>query len=116
EEQDNWTLYWHREQPFKAVRQLIDIMNFVYRPEIIEKVKEPTLLMYYYKDEEHQDTSASVSNMLSAFKAFNRGKPALLSRKVAIANGDHVLTSKYTESDHAAAVKAIEDFIEDLNK
>ncbi len=71
--------------------------------------------MYNYKDEENQDTLASVPHMLNAFNEFNMGKLNPLSRRVAIENGNHVLTSKYTESDHAAAIIAIEDFIEDLN-
>jgi pimeloyl-ACP methyl ester carboxylesterase len=113
QETDNWTLYWHREQPFKALKQLIDIMNFVNRPGIFENVKTPTLLIYYYKDEKKQDSAASVSHMLEAFSEFNMGTPLPLSRKVAIENGNHVLTSKYIESDYAAAIREIENFIED---
>ena len=71
---------------------------------LFEKVKQPTLLLYYYKDEDHQDDVVKVSAMKRMFR--HLGTPDSLKRNIAIPNaGDHVIGS-YIKSKDVKLVQA----------
>lgn len=116
-DKDNWTLYWYREQYFLSLKQLIDLSYLIAKDFVYEKVKIPVLLLYYYKDANNMDSTASVPDMLEAFAAFG-GKDGgnSLNTKDPIANGDHVLLSKYVKADWGASEKAILDFVKKAGK
>ena len=73
------------------------------------KVKQPTLLLYYYKDEKHQDPVVKVSAMKRMF--LQLGTPENLKRQVAIPNaGDHVIGSYVKSKDLQTVQDEIEKF------
>ena len=43
--------------------ELEELLETTMKASLFEKVKQPTLLLYYYKDEEHQDKVVKVSAM-----------------------------------------------------
>lgn len=111
-QEDNWTKYWYREQYFISGKQLIGLARMIARDEVFEKVSVPVLLLYYYKDEMHQDDTASVAHMKHAFALFGKAKsPHPLNRAVPIADGSHVLMSKYSKTDEKIIVTETLDFI-----
>lgn len=111
-EEDNWTKYWYREQYFISAKQLIGLSRMIARDEVFEKITTPVLLLYHYKDENHQDDTASVPHMKHAFERFGKAKtPHPLNRAVAIADGAHVLMSKYSKTDEKVIVQETVDFI-----
>ncbi len=111
---DNWTMYWYAKNYWASLHSLLDIADVAAHDDIYSKVSCPVLLLYYYKDEQHQDGSAKVDTMLDAYNKFNNSTPNPLSRKVATENGDHVLLSKYVKSDWGKAEKAITAFLNDI--
>jgi hypothetical protein len=52
------------------------------REATFKKVKQPVLLLYYYKDKQHQDRVVKVSAMRRMFKQL--GTPDSLKREIAI--------------------------------
>lgn len=114
-QKDNWTLYWYKEQNFSALKMLIDLTEYAAKKSVYEKIRVPVLLLYYYKDVRHKDWAASVPHMRKAFSHFGKsGLPNPLSREVAIVEGDHVLLSRYVESDWEKVIKEISEFIESI--
>lgn len=62
------------------------------------QVTQPTLLLYYYKDDEPQDNVVKVSAMKRMIEQL--GTPFNLKRQVAIPNaGDHVIASYVNQKD-----------------
>ena len=77
--------------------------------ETFEKVKQPVLMLYYYKDQVHQDSVVSVPAMLQMFNEL--GSPIKI--KEAVPNtGDHVIGSYIKSKDLLSVQRAIEDFME----
>ncbi len=114
-EEDNRTKYWYQKTYVASLKQVIDIGKFSGDEKFVKKVKAPVLLLYYYKNKKNQDQVASVVAMLKNFSLFGTGATQnQLNRSVAIANGRHVLLSKYEISDNDLAEKEIADFIKKI--
>ena len=78
--------------------------------ETFEKVKQPTLTLYYYQDDAHQDSVVSVPAMLKMFDEL--GTPGAEKLKISMPNaGDHVLGSYIKSKDLLSVQRAIEDFM-----
>ena len=76
--------------------------------ETFEKVKQPVLMLYYYKDSIHQDSVVSVPAMLQMFDQLG----STVKVKKAMPNaGDHVMASYIKSKDLESVQKAIEDFM-----
>ena len=68
-------------------------------------------MLYYYRDEKHQDSVVSVPAMLKMFSEL--GTPANLKIKEAMPNvGDHVMASYIKSKDLLDVQQAIEKFME----
>jgi hypothetical protein len=79
-----------------------------------ENVSAPVLLIHYYKDDDHKDTTVSTDAMLDTYADLNGGVPHKWSRRVPIADGNHVLTSAYVRADHEAVLGAMRAFFTDV--
>jgi hypothetical protein len=113
--EDNWTCYWYREQKMEALEQVVSMRNLVAKNSVFRKVSQPVLMLYYYRDKENQDTTASASQMRKAFAEFGKMvKRDPRSRAVPVVNGQHVLLSKYVKSDWGRAEKQITSFISEI--
>lgn len=105
---------WLIHQKTAALLPLEDLRRAIARPETWAAVTQPTLLLHYYADEAHQDTVVSVRAMEAAYAAFGAGAPHPHSRMVAIADGNHILTSAWVRTDKAAVTAALEAFLTDV--
>lgn len=106
---------WSQQQYNISLKTLEELRNFAARDKYFEKVQTPTLLMYYYGDEDHQDEVASVDAMRQAFSKFKstrEGNP--LNQEVAIANSDHILLSYYMQSDKTKVMQTLLPWIQKL--
>ncbi len=104
--------YWYPEQLYQSVQSLEDLRNFAARDKYFEKVSPPVLLMYYYKDEEHQDRAANVADMLDAYAQFESSREQDPRNKlVAMPEGEHVMMSAYVMCNQAPVFEEIEGFI-----
>ena len=90
--------YWSAPYRLEAAVQVEELLEDNMLPATFASVKQPTLMLYYYKDEEHQDPVVKVSAMKEMFEEL--GTPAALKREVAIPGaGDHVLGSSLKSKD-----------------
>jgi pimeloyl-ACP methyl ester carboxylesterase len=107
--------YWNYRYPFNGAATLQEILETSMVPETFTKVKQPTLVLYYYKDAVHQDSTVKVDKMLTMFDQL--GTPPGLKRKQAMPNtGDHVIGSWITSHDVQGVQREIESFMKDILK
>jgi pimeloyl-ACP methyl ester carboxylesterase len=102
--------YWNKPYRLEAAVILEEYLETTMIKENFEKVKQPVLLLYYYKDGVHQDSVVKVSAMLNMFDEL--GTPEKLKRKVAMPNtGNHVISSPIKSRDVGGVQKEVEKFI-----
>jgi pimeloyl-ACP methyl ester carboxylesterase len=96
--------YWNSPYRLEAVVNLEEYLETTMLPETFKKIKQPTLMLYYYRDSVHQDSVVKVSAMKKMFEQL--GTPVELKREKAMPNtGDHVIGS-YIKSGDVAGVEA----------
>ncbi len=102
--------YWYSHYPLEPTVQLEELIETSMTNETFKKVKQPVLMLYYYKDDVHQDSVVSVSAMLNMFKEL--GTPA--NKKVELPMpyvGDHVMGSYIKSQDLLDVQQSIEKFM-----
>ncbi len=101
--------YWYTNYRVESIVQLEEYVEKTMIKPIFKKITQPTLLLYYYKNEKQQDNVVKVKPMLEMFK--NLGTPANLKVKQAIPNaGHHVIGSYITAKDLPSVQRAIQNF------
>lgn len=101
--------YWNPKYRMEAAVQLEELLETSMKGSVFEKVKQPTLVLYYYKDEDHQDAVVKVSAIKRMFKQL--GTAVDLKRQTAIPNaGDHVIGSYIKSKDVQAVQNECEKF------
>ena len=107
---EEYKKYWYTKYRLESVVQLEELVETSMTEETFNKIKQPLLLLYYYKNEQEQDPVVKVDAMLKMYDEL--GTPASLKSKVAIPNGgSHVLGSHITSKDIEGVQKAIDNFI-----
>ncbi len=105
--------YWYSRYPFEGTAALQEILATSMVPETFAKIKQPVLMLYYYKDSTHQDDVVRVDAMLKMFDEL--ATPAALKRKQAMPNaGDHVLGSYIKSHDVEGVQQAITLFLQEV--
>lgn len=103
--------YWNAKYRLEALIQLEELVEDKMNKETFSKVTQPSLTLYYYKDEEHQDPTVKVSAMLKMNEEL--GTPSELKEAIAIPNaGAHVIGSHLVSGDLGSVEKAINTFAE----
>ena len=94
EEQQYWTTSY-RIEAIIGLRQLLDATM---TPETFNKIRQPLLVLYYYKSEEEQDKVVSVEAMQDMYKQIST--PNDQKRMISVPKvGHHVISSKYKSQD-----------------
>lgn len=107
--------YWNRRYRMEATVQLEELLETTMKASTFNKVKQPVLLLYYFKDEDHQDEVVKVSAMKRMFNQL--GTDSTLKRQVPIPNaGNHVLGSYVKSKDIATVQAECEKFAVDVLK
>jgi len=102
--------YWYTHYRAEGVAVLEEVLEATMNKKTFEKVKQPVDLLYFYKDEIHQDSTVKVSAMLKMFDEL--GTPDSLKRKQAMPNtGTHVIGSYIRSNDVEGVQKEIEKFM-----
>ena len=102
--------YWYWHYPLESLVQLQELIETSMTKDIFQNVKQPTLMLYYYKDEKHQDSVVSVPAMLKMYGEL--GTPANEKIKEAMPDvGDHVMGSYIKSKDLLEVQQAIEQFM-----
>jgi len=101
--------YWNNHYATKSLVQLEELLESTMKESTFELVKQPSLLLYYFKDVEHQDPVVKVSAMKRMF--FEIATPENLKRQVALPNTEnHVLGSPIKSKDVKSVQEECEKF------
>lgn len=101
--------YWYNKYRMESVTEMQELLETTMKASLFEKIKQPVLLLYYYKDEDHQDKTVKVSAMKRMFRQL--GTPANLKREIAVPNaGEHVIGSYIKSKDVKTVINECEKF------
>lgn len=107
--------YWNYHYRLESIANLQEYLETTMLPETFQKIKQPTLMLYYYRDAVHQDSVVKVSAMKKMFEQL--GTPAELKREKAMPNtGDHVIGSYIKSNDYQGVETEITKFMMDVLK
>lgn len=113
DKREKYRQYWNTPYRLEAAVALEELLETTMTEETFRKVKQPLLLLYYYKDENNQDPVVKVSAMREMFSKIST--PANQKKHVAMPNtGDHVIASPFKSKDAPGVEKEIEDFLSEL--
>lgn len=102
--------YWNTHYRIEAVVALQNLVEATMTSETFSKVKQPTLVLYYYKNEKEQDHVVKVSAIQNMFASIST--PASLKVLKAMPNtGNHVLASPILSKDVQGVEKETVQFI-----
>jgi len=107
--------YWNNRYSTNSLVQLEELLESTMKESTFKKITQSTLLLYYFKDEDHQDPVVKVSAMKRMFAQIST--PDSLKRQVALPEvGEHVMGS-YVKSKDLESVKAeVERFAKEILK
>ena len=104
--------YWNRPYRLEAVVNLEEMIETSVTKETLNAVKQPVLMLYYFKDEFHQDNVVRVDAMKKMFVSLST--PSNMKEEMAIPNaGHHVLGSPILSKDIMTVEKETIRFIKD---
>lgn len=107
--------YWNTRYVTASLVQLEELIESSMKESTFKKVTQPTLLLYYYKDKQHQDPVVKVSAMKRMFAQL--GTAEAQKRQVALPNtGDHVLGSPIKSHDIKSVADECEKFATEVLK
>lgn len=107
--------YWNNKYRIESTVQLEELLESTMKASTFEKVKQPVLMLYYYKDDDHQDPVVKVSAMKRMFEQL--GTQANLKRSVPIPNaGEHVIGSYIKSKDLQTVQAECEKFAREILK
>jgi len=105
-----YSKYWNQQYRLEATVQLEELLETAMTDENFAKVKQPTLVLYYYKDEQHQDPVVKVSAMKNMFA--HLGTVDGQKKMIAIPEaGSHVLASPIQSKDIVTVEKEAAAFM-----
>ncbi len=90
--------YWNKPYRLEATVTLEEMLESTMTEATFKKINQPLLLLYYYKDEQHQDEVVKVSAMKQMFTEI--ASPENIKRAVALPNTEnHVIASPIKSKD-----------------
>ncbi len=107
--------YWNKPYRIEATIALEEMLETSMKAETFEKITKPVLLLYYYKDEAHQDKVVKVSAMKKMFQQL--GTDANMKREIALPNtGEHVIASPIKSKDVESVEMETRRFLTEIMK
>lgn len=105
--------YWYTSYRIEGLCALKSMINCTMTDETFTQVKDPLLLLYYYRDEQHQDQVVSVARMKEMFEKL--GTPDEMKTEVAIPDANtHIIGSDIFNSNLGSVWSPIVKFCEDV--
>ena len=106
---DEDSKYWNRKYRLESLVQLEELLETTMNHSTFEMITQPSLTLYYYKNEQEQDPQVKVSATLEMHRLLSTPD----SLKVATAmplTGAHVIGSSLTSKDVEGVYREIEKF------
>ena len=105
--------YWNSHYRIEAVVALQNLLEATMTKTTFKKIHQPTLALYYYKDEANQDNVVKVNAIQKMMQQI--ATPSNLKMEMAIPNaGNHVLASPIVSKDIVSVKQATAKFIQEL--
>lgn len=105
--------YWNNPYRLEATVALEEMLETTMTESTFKKIRQPVLMLYYYKDDAHQDMVVKVSAMKKMYAALSTD--AKLKRSVALPGaGDHVLASPIRSHDVLSVEKETKGFLQEV--
>ena len=83
--------YWYGVYHVNGLLALKSMIQNTMTPEVFDEIRQPTFMVYYYKNEQEKDPIVSVERMLDFYNMIQT--PDNQKRQIAFPNGRHVMTS-----------------------
>jgi esterase/lipase len=113
DERSIYKQYWNKPYRLEAIVALEEMLETSMNKETFNKVKQPVLLLYYYKDEQHQDNVVKVSAMKDMFAQL--ATDTAHKRAIALPNTEnHVIASPIKSKDIESVEKETKRFLEEV--
>ena len=103
--------YWNAKYRLEAITELEEMLADKMNDETFAKVKQPSLTLYYYKNEKEQDPTVRVSAMLEMNKALGTADSLKVEAAIPEA-GAHVIGCSMTSHAVPEVIKYAEEFAE----
>ncbi|HEX8356275.1 MAG TPA: alpha/beta hydrolase [Segetibacter sp.] len=107
--------YWYHHYRYEPTVELEELLETTMTRETFARVKQPALLLYYYKDAIYQDSVVSVPAMLTMFNQLGTA-PENKIKKAMPKAGNHVIGSYIKSEDVQGVQHEVEDFMEKVIK
>lgn len=107
--------YWNYGYRLESLTELQEMLETSMKPELFKKVRQPTLMLYYYRDAVHQDSVVSVSEMQKMFAALGTPPEKKRAADIPLA-GNHVLGSYIKSNDLEGVTDQIARFMTEVLK
>ena len=105
--------YWNSHYRIEAVVALQNLLEATMTKTTFKKIHQPTLALYYYKDEANQDNVVKVNAIQKMMQQI--ATPSNLKMEMAIPNaGNHVLASPIVSKDIVSVEQATAKFMQEL--
>lgn len=105
--------FWTNKYRYEALVELEQMVESTMTEDVFNRIEQPVFLGYYYKNEDEQDRTVSVSAMFEMFDQL--GTPENKKVKMSFPNaGHHVIASQYTSNDYQGVYQASENFMRDI--
>lgn len=107
--------YWNKPYRLEAIVALQEMLETTMTAETFKAIKQPTLALYYYKNEKEQDPVVKVSAIIDMMKQLST--PDTLKVQKALPNtGDHVIGSPIKSKDVQSVINETELFLSNVMK
>ena len=101
--------YWNNKYRMEAVVEMQELLETTMKASVFEKIHQPLLVLYYYKDPDHQDEVVKVSAMKRMFRQVST--PDSLKRLIAIPDAaNHVIGSYIKSKDLKSVMEKCDSF------
>lgn len=105
--------YWSGRYRVEALPQLEELLETTMKPSVFRRINQPSLMLYYYKDEEHQDQVVRVDKMLEMFNQLATAQDK--KKKVAVPDaGNHAIGTAIKSHDLLTVEKEVNNFCESI--
>ncbi len=105
--------YWNKPYRLEAIVALEEMLETTMTKKTFKKIKQPVLLLYYYKDEQHQDDVVKVSAIKEMFAQL--ATDTINKRAIALPNtGNHVMASPVKSKDVESVERETKKFLEEV--
>lgn len=101
--------YWYGKYRLESVVELEELLESSMKKGTFRSVGQPTLTLYYYKNDEEQDPEVKVSSMLEMHEQLGTPDSLKVAKAIPTA-GAHVLGSSITSQDVESVYQEMEKF------